>query len=112
MQINPISAFNQNKVFKSNNHDDKYRRYLEKSNYIEKKVETLEGLSTVAFIGALLTGAMGMDLSKKLKTTEKISIGLMASACLLLGAKWIKGYQLSKQYDEEFKNDTKSNAKN
>lgn len=55
---------------------------------------------------------MGMDLSKKLKTTEKISIGLMVSACLLLGAKWIKGYQLSKQYDEEFKNDTKSNAKN
>lgn len=39
MQINPISAFNQNKVFKSNNHDDKYRRYLEKSNYIEKKLK-------------------------------------------------------------------------
>lgn len=112
MQINSISTLSKNNVFKSNNSDNKYRKYLEKSNYIEKKVETLDGLSTIAFIGALLTGAMGIDLSKKLKTTEKVSIGLMVSACFLIGAKWIKGYQLSKQYDKECKNDTKSDAKN
>ena len=112
MQINAISTLNRNNVFKNNNTDNKYKKYLEKSNYIEKKVELLGGLSTIAFIGALVTGAIGVDLSKKLKTTEKISLGLMISACLLLGAKWIKGYQLSKQYDEDNKNDTKSNAQN
>lgn len=98
MQINSVQTFN-NTYFKSN--DIKQRRYLEKRGYIDKKVETLEGLSTAAFFGALLTGAMNVDLSKKLKTLEKVSIGLMTLACILIGTKWIKQYQLSKEYDKE-----------
>ena len=113
MQINSVSTFHNN-AFKSNytTNNDKYRKYLEKKDYIDKKVETLEILSTIAFIGALLTGAMNIDFSKKLKTIEKISIGLITSACVLLGAKWIKQCQLSKQYDKENNNDSKSYAKN
>lgn len=114
MQVNSVSTFYNNKTFKSNsvNNNDKYKKYLEKKGYIDEKVETLEALSIIAFIGALFTGAMSIDLSKKLKTIEKISIGLIASACVLLGAKWIKQYQLSKQYDKENNNDSKSDAKN
>ena len=69
------------------------------------KLEPLDDLSTLAFLGALLTGAITLDLSKSMKPTEKLSAGLMVAAGVLLGAKWIKGHQLSKQYDAEHNND-------
>lgn len=114
MQVKSISSFNINNTFKSNssNRSEKYMKYLEKKDYIDRKLEKIDGLSTIALIAALLTGAFGLDFSKKLTTTEKISVGLAISAFLLLGAKWIKELQLSKQYDKEHNNDTKSNAEN
>ena len=108
-----MSGFSKNTTFQSDvtKRNEKYVRYLEKREYVSKNTEMLDNLSTLAFLGALFTGAITIDLSRKLKTTEKISVGLMAAATVLLGVKWIRGYQISKQYDKEFNSDTKSNAK-
>lgn len=107
MKVSLVSSFYNNTTFKSDSKtsNEKYVKYLEKREYVSKKLETLDDLSTLAFLGALLTGAITLDLSKNMKPTEKLSAGLMVAAGALLGAKWIKGHQLSKQYDAEHNNE-------
>lgn len=102
MQINPISQFNNSQNFKSSHgNQDKYQKLLEKRAFIDDKVEIFEDMSFATLIGALLTGAMNIDLSKKLKPKEKLSIGFVTATVALLITKWIRQMQLSKKYDRE-----------
>ncbi len=106
MQINSISTLNYNNVFKRNSKDeqvDEYKKRLEKRDYIDNNatVKSFKELSTLAFIGAAFPMVLKMDLSKKLNTSEKISVGLMIAAAGFMIAEIIKKGQLSEQYDRE-----------
>lgn len=110
--INPILNIIPKKVnntFKRNNKDehiDVYKKRLEKRDYIDNDatVKALNELSTLAFIGAAVPMALKIDLTKKLNTSEKTSVGLIAVATGLVIAEIIKKCQLSKQYDKETSN--------
>lgn len=109
MQINSISTLNYNNVFKRNRKDeriDEYKKRLEKRDYIDNDatVKALNELSTLAFIGAAVPMALKMDLTKKLNTSEKTSVGLMIAAAGFMIAGIIKKSQLSEQYDRETSN--------
>lgn len=109
MQINSISTLNYNNVFKRNRKDERidvYKKRLEKRDYIDNDatVKALNELSTLAFIGAAVPMALKMDLTKKLNTSEKTSVGLMIAAAGFMIAEIIKKSQLSEQYDRETSN--------
>lgn len=109
MQINSISTLNYNNVFKRNRKDERidvYKKRLEKRDYIDNDatVKALNELSTLAFIGAAVPMALKMDLTKKLNTSEKTSVGLMIAAAGFMIAGIIKKSQLSEQYDRETSN--------
>lgn len=105
MKINPIKS---SCYFK--NSQEKYKKITEKRAYINARTKDLEELSTLAFVGAFITGVFNIDsIVKEQKIGKTCKTLLFISGALLL-LKWIKQMILSTEYDKELKNDTKNIA--
>lgn len=109
ININDIKHYCPNTFFKANSiNNDKCKYIAEKRAYIEDKTTTLEELSILSFLGAVISGTIDAESIIKNKKINKLSLGLIITSAALLVAKWIKQIQLSHEYDREVKNDSKN----
>lgn len=109
MQITPILS-KSNIVYRENSvNKDRYKKIAEKRAYLDAKTGTLEDLSLLSFIGAVLSGAYDIKSGLKDKQFSKLSVGLILASAALLVTKWIRQMQLSKEYDRGVKEDDSKN---